>query len=283
MSTLYISDLDGTLLGPDARLSDETVATLNRLLDAGMLFTVATSRTPATVIDLLSRLHLRLPAVLMAGTLLYDIPTRRALAITCFPDEVAASVCRALQNEDKEALLYVVRGEKMFVYYRELTGEFERTFVAERRHSPYKTFTQTQNYAQSILGGQLMRALLCLEDEADARRWFSIFDEMPGVLCYLYPNEYGAGFTVEAYPDGCDKATGLAAVRSLCGARRVVAFGDNLNDLPLFAASDESCAVGNAVPAVRKNASCVIGSNADSGVARWLARHAGGEGSLAAD
>ena len=83
MSTLYISDLDGTLLGPDARLSDETVATLNRLLDAGMLFTVATSRTPATVIDLLSRLHLRLPAVLMAGTLLYDIPKRRALAITC--------------------------------------------------------------------------------------------------------------------------------------------------------------------------------------------------------
>ena len=46
---------------------------LNRLIGQGMLFTVATARTPATVVDLLAGVDLRLPAVLMTGTLLYDV------------------------------------------------------------------------------------------------------------------------------------------------------------------------------------------------------------------
>ncbi len=37
MTTLYVSDLDGTLLQPDARLSDTTVEILNREIAAGKL------------------------------------------------------------------------------------------------------------------------------------------------------------------------------------------------------------------------------------------------------
>ena len=48
MSTLYVCDLDGTLLTPKAQLSPRTVTILNRLLDRGLLFTVASARTPAT-------------------------------------------------------------------------------------------------------------------------------------------------------------------------------------------------------------------------------------------
>lgn len=55
MSTLFVSDLDGTLLQPDARLSEETVALLNSNIDRGALFTVATARTPATVAPILER------------------------------------------------------------------------------------------------------------------------------------------------------------------------------------------------------------------------------------
>ena len=43
MKTLFISDLDGTLLQPDAKLSQYTINTINQLIDKGMLFTVATS------------------------------------------------------------------------------------------------------------------------------------------------------------------------------------------------------------------------------------------------
>ena len=45
--TLYVSDLDGTLLGADSHLSVASCAMLNEAIAQGALFTVATARTPA--------------------------------------------------------------------------------------------------------------------------------------------------------------------------------------------------------------------------------------------
>ena len=55
MKTLYITDLDGTLLDANSQVSAEAVEVLNPMLDDGLLFTVATARTPATVVPMLSR------------------------------------------------------------------------------------------------------------------------------------------------------------------------------------------------------------------------------------
>lgn len=45
MKTLYVSDLDGTLLNSDTRLSDATIKTINALVEEGMHFTFATARS----------------------------------------------------------------------------------------------------------------------------------------------------------------------------------------------------------------------------------------------
>ena len=69
---LYVSDLDGTLLGPDSCVSAQSAAMLNRAIAKGALFTVATARTPATVVGLLREVDMRLPAVVMTGAALFD-------------------------------------------------------------------------------------------------------------------------------------------------------------------------------------------------------------------
>ena len=43
--TLYVSDLDGTLLRSDERTSDYTNSVINRLTRHGMLFSYATARS----------------------------------------------------------------------------------------------------------------------------------------------------------------------------------------------------------------------------------------------
>ena len=67
MKTLYISDLDGTLLNSKAMLSDFTVKTINDLTDKGMNFTIATARTSATVLKMLSDVNIKIPVILMNG------------------------------------------------------------------------------------------------------------------------------------------------------------------------------------------------------------------------
>src|SRR5262249_4198911 len=65
MRTLYVSDLDGTLLGTDQRLSDASRSIINDLVAEGMLFTVATGRSLPPTELVLRGLDLRLPIICM--------------------------------------------------------------------------------------------------------------------------------------------------------------------------------------------------------------------------
>ena len=77
--TLYVSDMDGTLLGEDSRLSAATVTTLNRIIgEMGGLFTVATARTPATVVPLMQEVNARLPFIVIGGSAMWNPVTAAA-------------------------------------------------------------------------------------------------------------------------------------------------------------------------------------------------------------
>jgi hydroxymethylpyrimidine pyrophosphatase-like HAD family hydrolase len=53
-------------------------------------------------------------------------------------------------------------------------------------------------------------------------------------------------------------------------ASRVVAVGDQTNDLPMLALAGLAVAMGNAVPAVREVADLVIGDHGEAGFALWV-------------
>jgi hypothetical protein len=67
------------------------------------------------------------------------------------------------------------------------------------------------------------------------------------------------------------KARGIEALRAAAGeVDRVVVFGDQLNDLSMFAAADHAVAVANAHPDVKAAADEVIGPNTSDAVVRWI-------------
>ena len=66
------------------------------------------------------------------------------------------------------------------------------------------------------------------------------------------------------------KRVGVEALRALTGAERVVAFGDNGNDVGLFEAADVRIAVGNATEELKALADRVIGPNDANSVAREI-------------
>ena len=112
---------------------------------------------------------------------------------------------------------------------------FERSFVSSRIHSPYKTFVQVEHYPEALAGGDTLMFLLALPGAEEARAFYDIFSAIPGLICYYYSDEYGSGgCLLEIYPEGCTKASALARVVEMTGARRIVSFGDNINDVPMF-------------------------------------------------
>ena len=96
---LYVSDLDGTLLNSDALLNEDVPERLNRLIDKGLCFTVATARTYATVNSIVKDVHLTYPMILMNGVMLYD-----PISKSCINAEII----------ERDSVEYILKGRKKF-------------------------------------------------------------------------------------------------------------------------------------------------------------------------
>ncbi len=73
MKTLYVSDLDGTLLREDQRTSAYTNRCINELTDAGLIFTYATARAWQTSHQVTEGLLIRRPGKIPAGLLSFPM------------------------------------------------------------------------------------------------------------------------------------------------------------------------------------------------------------------
>lgn len=274
MSTLFVSDLDGTLLNADAFVSRRSVELLRPPLDDGMLLAVATARSPATVMRLMRPLALATPAVLMTGTMLYDLSAACCLATTPICGQAVDAICEFLEYTGQEAMAYCVKDKQLSVYYKAFACEFERAFASKRTGTLYKRFLQTDSYPRSLAGGDVLLFLFAVPTRQQVQIIYDALAGIPGIYSHFYADEYGSGgYLLEVFPEGCTKASALARVLQMTGAQRIVSFGDNINDIPMFRMSVHSCAVANAVPEARAAASEVTGANTEDGVARWLAAH----------
>lgn len=274
MSTLFVTDLDGTLLDANARLSAQSIGLLRPLLREGLLLAAATARSPATVVQLLHPLSLSTPAVLMTGTMLYDLAASRCIATTPISRQAVDTLCGLLERTGQEALAYCVRDGQLTVYYKEIACAFERTFISRRTGTMYKSFVQTNSYTRALSGCDVLLFMFALPGRQQAEALYAALSGIPEVYCHYYADEYASGgYILELFPAGCTKASALARIMDLTGTQRIVSFGDNINDIPMFRMSAHSCAVANAVPQAREAAGEVIGANTQDGVARWLAAH----------
>ena len=270
--TLYVSDLDGTLLGEDSQLSAVTVATLNRIIgELGGLFTVATARTPATVVPLMQQVHARLPFIVIGGSAMWNPVSMSYEHTRGIDDMTVNAVADVFDRCGVHPFIYRRHGKNLLHthHYGPLSPQEER-FIAERQHLPLKQFfLDDRDFRHSDDEALLifsMNKYAVLKSIADDLRtsvpscsvmvYHDIFDESEGYL--------------EIFSAGTSKAAAIRDLARQLGAGRVVVFGDNRNDIAMMQAADFSVAVDNAFTEVKSVASEVIGPNTVDSVARWI-------------
>lgn len=98
---------------------------------------------------------------------------------------------------------------------------------------------------------------------------------IPGLRTAFYRDVYHEGcWYLEVSAACASKKRAAEWLREYGAWDRLVGFGDNFNDLPLFEACDAAFAVQNAAEACRNAAKGVIGANTEDGVVRWLLENA---------
>jgi len=88
--------------------------------------------------------------------------------------------------------------------------------------------------------------------------------------CDFQIDQYDGEYWLEIMPKRATKANAALKLKEMLGCQRIVAFGDGINDIPIFEIADACYAVENGHELLKQNATAVIGSNRVDGVAHWL-------------
>ncbi len=276
MKTLYITDLDGTLLDDEGSVSESSARIISDLSRRGALISVATARTPATVEIIMAETHTAADMVVMTGAALWNRSKHCfeglkllgqenvSILLDCFKDSGVHPFCYVLQSESS---LEVFHGASQL-------NAAEKHFVDLRNSLTLKKFNlQTESpvevYDKMVLMFAMgsYDAIVSISERAKAT-----------TDCYVsyYKDTYTDDlWLLEIFANGVSKAEGIKRLKALTGADRVVAFGDNLNDIAMLKEADVAVAVENALPETKAVADVIIGRNTDDAVAHYIAEDFG--------
>jgi Cof subfamily protein (haloacid dehalogenase superfamily) len=271
--TLYISDLDGTLLTPQATFSPFTVDIVNRFIESGGQFTVATGRTFQMTKKIIEPLNLRLPVAVSNGAMLYDPLADEFVRVVDIPRGLHAEMAEIFRAAGVTGFFFVLEGKDVSIYHAPLIREVERKYCDFRRGFYEGRIYEEADIVRALESRQVFFGLVYgPRGELEPVRQEL---EGLGLELALHGDVYNPGIFFLDIHSQVNKADAMRTIAQAAGARRMVAFGDNGNAIPMFAAADESYATANAVDIVKEAATAVIGPNTDDGVAKFIAERFG--------
>jgi Cof subfamily protein (haloacid dehalogenase superfamily) len=253
---LVISDVDGTLVTTDKSLTPATRAAVRRLEAAGIAFTLASSRPPMGLKSLATELGLTLPMGAYNGSTLVA-PDFTILSETLIPAEAAREAARR----------FAEKGLDIWVFAH---GQWNLTDP----HGPYtdleRRTLQAEPNVVANLAALLDHAAKLVGVSADAIHLKACETEIAAALAGRADVHRSQAYYLDVTPPGSGKAAFVDAMSRHLGIdrSRIATLGDAANDIPMFARSGFSVAMGNAAPAVQAAARAVTATNDADGFAK---------------
>ncbi len=268
---LVVTDIDGTLLDPAGRVSEEALAMLQRVASGGATVSLATSRRWVGANAVAEELGLDCPLILYDGAITRQYSSGEILASYPLQREVAREAVAALVSHGLRPIAQYngPGGETMLTIpadpETDYAARFVERFQGQIQIAPLDELTQGQDTLLRVVAFAPHDILL---DTAS-----SFTDARLGTQLL----EMGGYETAELtfFAPGASKGSALLALakRLRIPAAETFAIGDGLNDISMLKAAGVSVAMAGAPPSVRAAARFVTSSNDEEGFARALAMY----------
>lgn len=263
---LIASDVDGTLLDDDEKVSPRTKAAVTAAVEAGTKFVLATGRPPRWVQPVVDALGFAPMAVCANGAVLYDPATDRIVS--------AHTLSADLLGELADIATRVIPGAGLAVERVGRSAHDAATpqFVSSPGYEhAWLNPDNTEVSLEDLLSAPAIKLLVRKAGARSADMAAALAEHVAGIGDITYSTNNGL---IEVMPSGISKATGVADVARPLGisAEEVVTFGDMPNDVPMLEWAGLGVAMGHAHPEALEAADEVTATNNDDGVARVLER-----------
>jgi Cof subfamily protein (haloacid dehalogenase superfamily) len=260
---LLVTDMDGTLLNGKRLVSTENSRALERFIKGGGLFTVATGRMDMTVKPYLKNLPVNVPGIIFNGSAIYDFAQERVLWYDCLPDSIMELSVKILERFPGIGF-QVFHGSKVYI---------ARENAETEKHSRREGFVPVVSALDSI-PKPWYKIILAWEPEnlAPVEAWLK---DTGGEFHAVYSEPQ----FLELLKPGVTKGHALKRLVALLGLPelKVIAMGDNMNDIELLREADTGIATENAHEAVKAAARICCCSNDSHAVAEVIGWMENGE------
>ena len=272
MKTLFVTDLDGTLLTRNETVSAYSIRHLNALIERGMPFTFATARSVGSALRALEGLRIELPAVFYNGGLIYDVKKGETLRAVLFGEEQKRYVLSVLTEHGIDPVVFGAdSARERLIWHTGRENPGIKRYLFRRRDDERLTPAATD---EGLLAGYTFY-FKCIGPRDQLESAWNILKMDDRFICIFHQETYQNDFWMEISPRGATKANAVRFLKERLGYERLVCFGDSANDSDMFDVCDEKYAVMNADDWLKEKATGVIGYCEEDGVAKWLDENAG--------
>lgn len=266
---LVATDIDGTLADPSSQITDRTQRVLHALHARGVEIALVTGLNPWVARRYVDAIAPWVRAVCLNG--IFTLEEGEPVLGRVIDPEVAHRAAALIHELGYAPLVF---GEDLVSRYvpagPESTIEVAK-LIAERPFQPYIEVSTIDK----LFGVTPAQVSVC-DDGDRATRLYPKLIEALGDQAYVVLQPGHRSWVEVSHPEA-RKDLGLLALASELGiaSEEILYFGDSLNDLPVFQRLSYTVAMANARPEIKALAWRTTASNAEDGVARFLADHFG--------
>lgn len=280
MIKFIASDMDGTLLNNNHDIDKETVEVIKKAENAGIKFAISTGREYESVKPLLDNYDLRCQCILSNGAEYRD-EDGNILDVINIEEKAARDILNILHENKIPARIFTNKGvftnatrEEALqeITYRVLTFNEGLTEEEARKVAEKERFFTILKYIDNVdkffeNGIEVRKFVAFHKDVELLQNLKKIVGKIPrlAISSSFYDN-------IEITDEKAQKGIILEKVTSKMGINKneVMILGDSFNDYSMFERFEESVAMENAIPQVKKIAKYITDTNGNLGVAKAI-------------
>ncbi|WKY48915.1 HAD hydrolase family protein [Eubacteriaceae bacterium ES3] len=269
---LFVTNLDGSLLASDGKVSDYTKIKLNTMIRQGALFTVATSRSVETIIPILKGVEINLPIIIMNGSVLYDLEKRKFSHCIKMNSNIARQIIDLFDGKGLNCFTYAIINDVLHVYYSRLINPVEQKVYHSKKRMPEQSFIcgdlPEQQSVLSVVAVNQKEMIMEMESELE-------FLKVSGKInVTTYPDEEHEGYYyIEITSCEASIKNAVEWLKNDLEVTKVIAFGSETRNMPMLDYSDYPYVLDNAADSLKLKDYFKIDSNDQDAVVKTMTKH----------
>lgn len=272
-STLYVSDLDGTLLDANGYLSEVSRERLIGLLSEGLAFTVASARSLVSMRERLGDLPFRLPVVEFNGAYVSDYHSGEKLITNQIESDMVSGIQQVMREQEVVYFVSSHDGQEDHVYHTEERYGGMDYYLTERQEAADPRLRLTTDWSE--IENEDVVCFTAVDSQEPMVRLRDALAERYGdvLTMHLWDDTYATGWywLMVHHRDAC-KGKAIQSLMEAAGinAHQLTVFGDQVNDLGMLEMADRKISVANACPEVLDRSDLVLKSHTHDSVTEYI-------------